>query len=236
VKVKDLSAGTNYYWQVRAVNSAGTTYANGKLDYFWKFTTGTVPRTFNKKAVANSSTDQQKSLTLSWSASSNATRYEYCLDTTNNGGCDTAWVSVGLKTSVVLSNLKSNTSYSWQVRAINNAGVVYANGSKGEFWKFKTGTLAKFSKKAPLNSAAGVSTTVTLTWGPKIPYTTYEYCIDTTNDKACSTGWVTTGATTSVTLSLDSNTRYYWQVRGVNSWGTNYANGSKTDYYTFKTE
>lgn len=236
VTVKGLSAGTIYYWQVRAVNSAGTVYANGKLDYFWKFTTGTAPRTFNKKAVPNSSVFQQKQLTLSWGSSSNAVRYEYCIDLSSNGKCDTTWVSTGLKTSVVLTNLKANTTYSWQVRAVNTAGIVYANGDSSSYWTFKTGGKADFDKKYPTNSAANVPVNVTLKWGPKEPYTTYEYCIDTSNDKACSTGWVNVGSATSVTLTLSASTRYYWQVRGTNSWGTDYANGSKTSYFTFKTQ
>ncbi len=232
---KGLAAGTNYYWQVRAVNSAGTTYANGKLDYFWKFTTGTVPRTFNKKAVPSNSIFQQKQLTLSWGSSSNAIRYEYCIDVANNGKCDTTWISTGLKTSVLLTNLKGSTYYFWQVRAVNNAGIVYANGDSGSWWNFKTGSKPDFDKKGPSNSASNVPVNVTLKWNPKEPYTTYEYCIDTTNNKACSTGWVSVGSATSVTLSLTAGTRYYWQVRGTNSWGTDYANGSKTSYFTFRT-
>jgi hypothetical protein len=236
VKVKDLAAGTTYYWQVRAVNSTGTTYANGKLDYFWKFSTGTTPRTFNKKTVANHATDVQKSITLTWGTSANAKHYEYCIDTTDNDACDTQWVSTGTSNKVTLTNLKHSTSYYWQVRAVNSAGTVYANGSKSEFWKFKTGYIAKFQTKYPASGATGVPTSVTLKWGPSTPYTTYEYCIDTTNNKACDTGWISTGYLTSVTLSLDSATKYYWLVRATNSWGTNWTSSSKTGYSSFTTE
>lgn len=34
-----LSAGSVYYWQVKAVNTSGTTYANGSATAFWPFTT-----------------------------------------------------------------------------------------------------------------------------------------------------------------------------------------------------
>jgi hypothetical protein len=34
--VKGLSAGTSYYWQVRAKNTAGTTLS---ASTYWKFTT-----------------------------------------------------------------------------------------------------------------------------------------------------------------------------------------------------
>ena len=35
-----LNVSTTYYWQVRATNSAGTTYANGFSTAFWSFTSG----------------------------------------------------------------------------------------------------------------------------------------------------------------------------------------------------
>jgi len=44
VSLSGLSANTTYYWQARATNIAGTTYANGSASAFWSFTTsdGTV--------------------------------------------------------------------------------------------------------------------------------------------------------------------------------------------------
>ena len=54
----------------------------------------------------------------------------------------------------------------------------------------------------------------------------YEYCLDTSNDGACSGSWVSTGSTTSAPLAgLAMNTVYYWQVRAVNAFGTTGADG-----------
>lgn len=38
--ISGLSSNTTYYWQARATNSAGNTYANGSETHYWSFTTG----------------------------------------------------------------------------------------------------------------------------------------------------------------------------------------------------
>ena len=40
VELDDLSENTTYYWQVRATNDLGTTYADGASAAYWSFTTG----------------------------------------------------------------------------------------------------------------------------------------------------------------------------------------------------
>ncbi len=40
INITNLSQNTTYYWQVRANNALGTTYANGSANAFWSFTTG----------------------------------------------------------------------------------------------------------------------------------------------------------------------------------------------------
>jgi len=71
---------------------------------------------------------------LSWGTSSNATSYEYCIDTTNNSSCDASWISTAASTSVGLSGLSPTTIYYWQVRANNLSGTTYANNNT--WWSF----------------------------------------------------------------------------------------------------
>jgi hypothetical protein len=97
---------------------------------------GSPPGSFNKSAPSNGTTSQPANPTLSWSASSNATSYEYCLDTSNNAACDATWISTGTSTSAGLSNLSPATSYYWQVHAKNSFGTVDADG--GTWWSFTT--------------------------------------------------------------------------------------------------
>jgi hypothetical protein len=127
-----LAHGVHYYWQVRAINTGGTTYANGGT--WWSFTTLPLPGAFNKSAPANGAVNQLTNPTLRWGASSNAAYYQYCIDTSNNNVCNTAWFYAGAATSKVLSGLAHGVHYYWQVRAFNAAGYSYANA--GAWWSF----------------------------------------------------------------------------------------------------
>jgi subtilisin family serine protease len=83
-----------------------------------------------------------------------------------------------------------------------------------------------FSKSAPSNGATGETLTPTLGWGPSSGATSYEYCVDTTNNNTCDTTWTSTPSA-SVTLSpLAGTTTYWWQVRARNTAGTTEADSS----------
>lgn len=86
---------------------------------------------------------------------------------------------------------------------------------------------AAFNKSAPATNLTGrVRNGLALSWAAATRATSYEYCVDTTNDNACSGTWISRGTNRSVTIgSLAANTAYYWQVRAVNAAGTTLANG-----------
>ncbi|MEJ2350135.1 MAG: multiheme c-type cytochrome [Anaerolineales bacterium] len=135
-----LSNNTTYYWQVRAINDQGTTYADGSSADYWSLTTQAAsqpPGAFSKVSPENGVTDQPNSLTLDWSDSAGASSYEYCYDTTDDDAC-TTWISTGTASSADLNGLSNDTTYYWQVRAINNQGTTYANGSTADYWSFST--------------------------------------------------------------------------------------------------
>jgi len=93
-----------------------------------------APGDFNKSAPANGAISQPANPTLSWGASSGATSYEYCIDTSNDSTCNTSWVSTAASTSVGLSGLTPAASYYWQVRANNASSTTNADG--GTWWSF----------------------------------------------------------------------------------------------------
>jgi Zn-dependent metalloprotease len=91
------------------------------------------PGAFNKTSPSNGATGVGLSTTLSWSSSSSATSYQYCYDILNDSQCNRSWNPVPT-TSAGISNLGTNTTYYWQVRAVNAAGTTYANSqSWGSF-------------------------------------------------------------------------------------------------------
>ncbi len=81
---------------------------------------------------------------------------------------------------------------------------------------------AAFTKVAPANTATGQPASLTLLWGTSTGASSYEYCLDLTNNNTCDSGtWVTTGTGTSAALSsLLPSVSYYWQVRARNVAGT----------------
>jgi hypothetical protein len=192
-----------------------------------------LPGAFNKLTPANGASNQPTGITLTWGTSTGATSYEYCIDTSNNANCDASWVSVGNVTSAALSGLVVGTTYSWQVRAVNSQGNTQANG--GAWWTFTTQAMpGAFSKTAPANGATNLPMSLSLTWSTSTDATSYEYCIDTSNNANCDASWVSVGNVTSAALSgLVAGTTYSWQVRAVNSQGNTQANGGT--WWTFTT-
>ena len=129
-----LSHNTIYYWHVRAINAAGTTYADSNS--FSKFTAFQLPAGFSLTSPANNATNQSVTVTLRWNASTRATSYEYCVALTQ-ATC-TNWKSTGTNTTVTASGLSYRSTYFWQVRAINAGGATISSG--GGYRSFTTQT------------------------------------------------------------------------------------------------
>lgn len=96
-----------------------------------------APAAFSKTSPTTGATGRSKSnLVLTWAAASGATRYEYCIDTTNDNLCNATWISTGTALSVTLPRLTSRVTYYWHVRAVNSGGITMSNNNT--FWRFTT--------------------------------------------------------------------------------------------------
>ena len=132
VQLSGLAAGT-YYWQVRALNSSGTTYGDGNSWWAFSVSASTLPQqAFGKLSPANGIAGQGSTVTLNWSALPDA-GYWVCWDTTNNNTCDASWWPNGGGTARALTSLPPGTYY-WQVRAQQSSGIVDTDG--GQWWTF----------------------------------------------------------------------------------------------------
>jgi Transmembrane protein 131-like N-terminal/Viral BACON domain/Fibronectin type III domain len=221
VVVTNLSPGMTYYWQVRAYNTDGITYADGGITSpRWTFTTEVVPPgAFSKISPTNGVTNQPKTaVTLSWGSSSGATGYSYCFDYAAR--CDfpndypSMWTDVGNNTSVVVTNLSPGTTYYWQVRAHNTDGITYANGGTTT-WSFITAAVpppgvlevapsgdlvSTGNQGGPFNPLSKVFT-VTNTGGESINYTVSK--TQPWVSLSSTGGTLSPGGSTTVTVSIN---------------------------------
>ena len=197
-----------------------------------------TPGSFLKDSPDDGETGVGLAPTLSWDASS-APNYEYCIDIeeVNNDECDTSWISTGSSTSAALSNLLYETTYYWQVRAVNSETAVEANG--GTWWSFTTadgiapGAFTKDSTtlREPIDSLSKV----TMTWTPSYGAYYYEVCVDTTADCVAPELWHNVGLATSATIGdLLLDTTYHWQVRAWNGFdASGNLENPEYPYYTY---
>lgn len=158
---------------------------------------------------------------------------------TTSSGC--AWNSVSGDTSVVtitggsVSTGSGNASYAVSASANARSATLTIAGRSVSVTQAPAAPGA-FGKSSPANGATGQSISPTLSWTASAGATSYEYCIDTTNNNACNTSWVSVGNATSVALgALSYLTPHYWHVRALNSGGTTYAQASATAFWSFTT-
>ena len=91
-----------------------------------------------------------------------------------------------------------------------------------------------FGKTAPALGATSQTVAPTISWRASSGALSYDYCIDTSNDSICDSGWQNVGTLTSKALSgLAYSTTYYWQVRSTNVNGITQADGGS--WWSFST-
>lgn len=97
--------------------------------------------------------------------------------------------------------------------------------------------LIPFNKVTPANGATQQPTTLTLTWEPSAGAVQYGYCFDAVVDNICGQGVdnFTRINSTSVTVSLQPNTTYEWQVRAYTANGEWSAGNGYGQWWKFTT-
>lgn len=213
-----LSAGTAYYWYVKARDSRGNT-STGEV---WKFTTGTAansaPAAPYSPSPAANATGQQTSISLTWACSdpeNDPLFYDVYFSTANP---PTTLVSQNQRTtSLYRSGLLNSKDYYWKIVAKDD----HNNNTPGPVWKFTTAASttpnnppASPSGPSPADGAANVATSITLSWSCSDPdgdALTYDVYFGKVSPPTILVSQNQT-ATTLARSGLDLTTGYYWRV------------------------
>jgi len=211
--VTGLSAGTTYYYRVRAYNSGGTSGNSNTISVTTTVNPPSAPTATSATSVTTSS------FTANWNSVSGATGYR--LDVATNASF-TNYVSgyqnldVGNVTSRSVASLSAGTTYYYRVRAYNSGGT---SGNSN------TISITTIPPAPTATAATSVtSNSFTANWNSANGTTGYRLDVATNSS---FTNYVTGyqnldvgNATNRNVTGLSSNTAYYYRVRAYNSNGT----------------
>jgi fibronectin type 3 domain-containing protein len=198
-----LTPGATYYWQVRAINLSGTTYADGTSTAYWSFTLINAP----SNVLASDGTYSTK-VEVSWVLNNGAT-FSKVYRATTIGGSKTLLADPAASPYADTSAIPGRTYYYWVINCNNAYCSDYSTPNTG--WM-------KLSAPANLLASDGTATDkVSLTWTASSGATSYKVYRATSFAGAktlLSSPVVTTFADTSATPGV---TYYYWiqACRGV---------------------
>jgi len=213
-----LNYSTKYYWQVVANSSCGNTNASDT----WSFTTtcAIIPARPQTPYPGNGSANLSTSVTLNWSACTNATSYDVYLGTSPTLAFNRSTTNTSYSVS-----LNYSTRYYWQVVANSSCG----NTNASDIWSFATLCTIAPSKPqtpSPVNGSVNISTSVTLNWSVCANATSYDVYLNTSSTPT----YRGNTSNSSYQVSLNYSTQYYWKVVANNSCGTN-----SSDVWNFTT-
>jgi large repetitive protein len=209
----NLTAGTNYYYRIRANNVSGTSGNSGTI------TVLTSPITPVATAATNPAST---SFSANWGAVAGADGYYLDVSTSTNfdpGNFVTGYENLDVTnvlTYSVNSNLNAGTTYYYRIRSYNSGGIS-GNSNKITFISLPSGPIT-----AAATSISG--TGFTANWNPSLSATGYKLDVSTSTTFASFVAGYNNldvlDVTSYAVSGLTPNTTYYYRVRGYNDYGT----------------
>ena len=191
-----------------------------------------VPTTPAPVAPVNgSTTSSDNTPTFDWNAGLNASEYQIQIDDNSDFSSPVATVNT-TATEYTPAVPLDNATYYWRVRGHNLDSGCDAYGLYSLTWNVTVAIPpAGFSKIQPVNNSIGALPSLILSWESSAGATSYQYCLDTTNDNTCSAWTDAPLNTQAIPSGLNYVTTYYWQVRACNTVCT-YANSDTSWNFT----
>ncbi|MFH5885588.1 putative Ig domain-containing protein [Halalkalibaculum sp. DA3122] len=225
----DTDLGENTV-QVTATDQAGTDITTT----FTLTVRAEVPSRVALAAPIDSDSDIDLSPTFLWKKISPATHYELQIATAASFEQESLVLQetdIETNQHILQHPLSRNATYYWRVRGINHGTA----GSWSEAFSFTTvpNPPDQITLVKPSDGDLNMPLLPSLSWEPTTGAETYELRLST--DRSFSSPVVEVssinGTSFEISPELDTETRYYWQVRGVNAGG----DGAWSKVYQFKT-
>jgi titin len=210
-----LTAGTTYYYRVRAYNAAGNS------DYSNEASPTTLPpppAAPTLKSPVSAATVSTRTPRLEWNASSGATDYGLQVATTST--FTTLVVNatgiMGLFYDILPGTLNWNTTYYWRVNARNS----YGTSAWASYWYFKTAVGPPPNAPSDLIATPISSSQINLTWQDNSSDETgFKIERKTGAGSYAQIATVGVGVQSYNNTGLSANTTYYYRVRAYNAAG-----------------
>ncbi|MBI5360203.1 MAG: hypothetical protein HZA48_06430 [Planctomycetes bacterium] len=215
----DLSAGTQYYWRVKAANIIGS--SNWSTE--WSFTTGTAPTAPSLSSPSSGAQNAALAPDFSWTTSIGTQPVTYTIEVDiENTFANPTVISVGGIYDTAFNPgavLNQNTLYYWRVMATNLIGT----SSWSSTYSFTTGTMPSVPALVlPLDLATDISVPAALEWNASTGSPSITYTIQVDDDSLFGSPEYNQGyiSTTDFSVSsLDAAGTYYWRVKARNDIG-----------------
>lgn len=225
-----LSVNGVYYWRVRAQNAAG----NSAFSAGRNFTTATsAPAVPTPSIPAAGALDVSVYTSLAWLPAEGALTYRLQLSTSPDFSTTLVDDATLTGTSFTpAAPLAQATTYYWRLSATNPVGTSAFSATRS----FTTGLAPTGPPSPPIlltpvQFAAGLGLTPTLSWNPSATATSYHVQVSTTPEFATMVTDDSLAGTSLAIGPLSGGTAYYWRVRAINQLGA----GAWSDVQLFST-